>query len=62
MKKRFGLFSYIDREAFIWTAGLVYLAIFNFSFIGTIIDLVNHKKLTYEYNFQQAVQTANMVK
>ncbi len=31
MNKKFGLIYFIDREAFIWTTGLLYLAIFNFS-------------------------------
>ena len=31
MNERFGLFRYIDREAFFWVAGLVYLAFFNYS-------------------------------
>jgi hypothetical protein len=37
MKKRFGFISYIDREAFIWTAGLLYLAVFNFHISGFTI-------------------------
>jgi len=42
--------------------GILYFFTGGLCFIGTIVDLVNHKKLTYEYNFSQAVQTANMVK
>ncbi len=42
--------------------GILYLLTGGLCFIGTIVDLVNHKKLTYEYNFKEAIQTANMVK
>ena len=42
--------------------GILYLLTGGLCLIGTIIDLVNHKKLTHEFNFNQAVQTANMVK
>jgi TM2 domain-containing membrane protein YozV len=42
--------------------GVLYFFTCGLCFIGTIVDLVNHKKLTFEYNFQQAHQAASMVK
>ena len=42
--------------------GILYFFTCGLCLIGTIIDLVNHKKLTLEYNFKQAHQTASMVK
>lgn len=39
--------------------GLVYLFTAGFCFIGTIIDIVNHKNLTFEYN-QEKAQTISM--
>jgi TM2 domain-containing membrane protein YozV len=42
--------------------GILYLFTGGLCFIGTIIDLVNHKKLTLEYNFKQAYQSAEIVK
>lgn len=42
--------------------GLLYLFTGGLCFIGTIIDLVNHKKLTFEYNTKVAQQVAVMVK
>ncbi len=42
--------------------GLVYLFTIGFCFIGTLIDLVNHKKLAYDYNTRVAQQVVVMVK
>ncbi len=42
--------------------GLLYLFTAGFCFIGTIIDLVNHKKLAFDYNTQVAQQVVVMVK
>ena len=42
--------------------GLLYLFTAGFCFIGTIIDVVNHKKLTFEYNQLKAQTIAAMVK
>lgn len=42
--------------------GILYFFTGGLCLIGTIVDLVNHKKLTYEYNFKQAMHTATMVK
>lgn len=42
--------------------GLLYLFTLGFCFIGTLIDLVNHRSLTMEYNVGVANQCASMVK
>lgn len=42
--------------------GLLFLFTAGLCFIGTIIDLVNHKKLAFEYNQNVAQQTAILVK
>ena len=42
--------------------GLLYLLTVGLCFIGTIIDLVNYKKLTFDYNTKVAQQVAVMVK
>ena len=42
--------------------GLLYLFTAGFCCIGTIIDLVNHKKLAFEYNVNVAQQVAVMVR
>lgn len=42
--------------------GLVYLFTIGFCFIGTLVDLVNHKKLAYDYNTRIAQQVILMVK
>lgn len=42
--------------------GLLYLFTVGLCFIGTIVDLVNHKKLAFEYNINVAHQVAMMVK
>lgn len=39
---------------FFFTAGLC--------FIGTIVDLINHKEMTYQYNCQQAMETIAMIR
>lgn len=39
--------------------GLVYLFTAGFCFIGTIIDIVNHKSLAFKYN-QEKAQTLSM--
>jgi len=41
--------------------GILYLFTAGFCFIGTIIDIVNHKKLTFEYNQQMARESMAMV-
>jgi TM2 domain-containing membrane protein YozV len=42
--------------------GLLYLLTGGLCVIGTIIDLVNHKRLAFEYNSKQAQQVANMIR
>lgn len=41
--------------------GIVYFFTGGFCLIGTIIDLVNHKKLTFEYNQQMARESLAMI-
>ena len=42
--------------------GVIYFFTCGLCFIGTIIDLVNYKKLAFEYNSRQAQQVASLVK
>lgn len=42
--------------------GLLYLFTAGFCLIGTIIDLVSHKKLSFQYNQLKAQTIATMVK
>lgn len=42
--------------------GILYLFTAGICFVGTIIDLVNHKKLAFEYNQLQAQQLATLVR
>jgi hypothetical protein len=42
--------------------GLLYLFTLGLCFIGTIVELVNHKKLAFEYNSKVAQQVAVMVR
>ncbi len=42
--------------------GILFLFTGGLCLIGTIIDLVNYKKLAFEFNSSQAQQVANMVK
>lgn len=42
--------------------GLLYLFTGGLCIIGTIVDLVNHKKLAYDYNTKVAQQVVVMVK
>ena len=42
--------------------GILYLFTCGLCMIGTIIDLVNHKKIAFEYNQKQANQIAMMAK
>ncbi|HEV7621795.1 MAG TPA: TM2 domain-containing protein [Flavisolibacter sp.] len=42
--------------------GLVYLFTGGFCGIGTIVDLINNKKLASDYNQKQAFEAASMVK
>jgi len=42
--------------------GLLFLLTCGICFIGTIVDLVNYRKIAFDYNQQQAQQLAVMVK
>lgn len=42
--------------------GILYLLTGGICLIGTIIDLVNYKKISFEYNQKQASQIAMMMK
>lgn len=42
--------------------GILYLFTFGLCYIGTIVDAVNHKKLSFEYNSKQAQQVASMIR
>ncbi len=42
--------------------GMGILYFFTGGLIGTIVDIVNHKKLAFEYNSKQAQQVAAMMK
>ncbi len=42
--------------------GVLYFFTAGLCFIGTIVDLVNYKKIAFEYNQMQAQQLAVMVK
>lgn len=42
--------------------GLLYFFTGGLCLIGTIVDIVNHKKLAFEYNSKQAQQVAAMMR
>jgi TM2 domain-containing membrane protein YozV len=42
--------------------GILYLLTVGFCGIGTIIDLVNISRITFEYNRKQAIESAGMVR
>jgi len=42
--------------------GLLYLFTAGLCFIGTIVDLVNYQKLTFEYNQQVANEVLSMIR
>ena len=42
--------------------GIVFLLTAGFCFIGTIIDLINHKSLTFKYNQEKAQTLALTIK
>ncbi|QNL51129.1 TM2 domain-containing protein [Olivibacter sp. SDN3] len=41
--------------------GIIYLLTFGFCYIGTIVDLVNHKNLTDSYNQQVAMESVQLM-
>ncbi len=42
--------------------GILYLLTGGLCWIGTIVDLVNYKKMTYEYNFKIANEVAMIIR
>jgi len=42
--------------------GILYFLTCGLCLIGTIIDIVNHKRLAFEYNSKQAQQVAGMIR
>jgi TM2 domain-containing membrane protein YozV len=42
--------------------GILYFFTWGLCVIGTIVDIVNHKKLAFEYNSKQAQQVAGMIR
>ncbi|KAB2922666.1 MAG: TM2 domain-containing protein [Bacteroidetes bacterium] len=42
--------------------GILYLFTAGFCFIGTLIDLVNHRSIAFDFNVQMANQTAALVR
>lgn len=42
--------------------GILYFLTVGLCFIGTIVDLVNHKELTFEYNQRMVFESMQMVK
>jgi TM2 domain-containing membrane protein YozV len=42
--------------------GILYFFTIGLCYIGTIVDVVNHKKLAFEYNSKQAQQVAGMIR
>ncbi|WP_276497687.1 TM2 domain-containing protein [Pontibacter litorisediminis] len=42
--------------------GVLYFFTAGLCFIGTIIDLINHKRLTYEYNVKEADKVMMMMR
>jgi len=41
--------------------GILYILTVGLCFIGTIVDLVNYKSLTYEYNIKIAQETLSLI-
>ncbi len=41
--------------------GLLYLFTGGLCLVGTIVDLINHKQMTFEFNRRQAMETMGMV-
>ena len=42
--------------------GILYFFTLGLCYIGTIVDVVNHKKLAFEYNSKQAQQVTGMIR
>ncbi len=41
--------------------GILYFFTGGLCLVGTIVDLINHKQMTFEFNQQQALETMAMV-
>lgn len=41
--------------------GVLYFLTFGFCYIGTIVDIINHKSMTNDYNHKMAVECAQLV-
>lgn len=41
--------------------GILYIFTYGLCLVGTIIDIINHKKLANEYNLQQMYESSRMV-
>ncbi len=42
--------------------GILYFFTGGLCFIGTLVDVINHKSLTFEYNQKMAIEAMSMVK
>ncbi len=42
--------------------GILFLLTVGLCYIGTIVDLINHKKLAFEYNQQMAIESLQFTK
>lgn len=42
--------------------GILYFLTGGLCLVGTIVDLINHKAMTFEYNVQQAQETIRMIR
>lgn len=60
-----GLLGFAGIQRFILNQigmGILYFITLGLCFIGTIVDLVNHKSLTFEYNQRAAYESVQLVK
>jgi TM2 domain-containing membrane protein YozV len=42
--------------------GILYLLTGGLCLVGTILDLINHKRLAFDYNYKVAAEVANLIK
>ncbi|MVN92540.1 TM2 domain-containing protein [Mucilaginibacter aquatilis] len=54
-----GIQRFITGQIFM---GIIYFFTAGFCFIGTIVDLINHKELANEYNKQMAYESMHLIK
>ncbi len=60
-----GFFGFAGIQRFLLNQigmGILYFFTIGLCLIGTIVDLVNHKKLAYEYNQTAAIEALNMTR